>query len=162
MGSGQDYFIKGNKYKSVCNGTLLQWQLYDPKENKIYTKMSNNDAALWIDAGINPDTVVDITLNRNVTNILGYECDELILNCKSGTQKYYFSSKLPIDSKLFIPHKFGNWYSYVSKSNALPLKIEIDNAQFTMTSTAVEVKPQKLEVEYFQLPAGTKVDKSPY
>jgi len=160
MGSSQDYYIKGDKYKSVSNGELLQWQIYDPKENKIYTKMSNNDAALWIDGGINPDTVTNITLNRKAIYILGYECDELILDCKSGTQKYYFSSKLSIDSKLYVLHKFGNWYSYVSKTNALPLKIEIDNAQFTMTSTAIEVKPQKLGIGFFQLPVGIKIDKS--
>jgi hypothetical protein len=124
--------------------------------------MSNNDAALWIDAGINPDSVISEVLNKGVIDILGYKCDELILNCKSGTQKYYFNSKLAIDSKLFVNHKYGNWYSFISKSNAVPLKMEIDNAQFTATFTATEVKPEKLEASLFQLPAGIALAKSPY
>ncbi len=35
MGSTQTYLIKGGDYKSVTNGTLLQWQLYINKENKL-------------------------------------------------------------------------------------------------------------------------------
>ena len=162
MGSKQDYFVKGGEYKSVSNGDLLQWQIYIPAENKMYTKMSNNEAALWTDAGTNPDSVIGMVLNKKVMDILGYSCDELILNCKSGTQKYYFNSKLSLDSKLYEKHKYGNWSAFVSRSNAMPLKIELDNAQFTLTSTAVEVKPMKLEDSIFQLPSGMKTDKSPY
>jgi hypothetical protein len=162
MGATQDYFIKGDKYKSVSNGELLQWQIYIPTDNKMYTKMTNNDAAIWTDAGTNPDSVLSMVLNKGVIDILGYKCDELILNCKSGTQKFYFNSKLSIDPKLYVNHKYGNWYYIISKSNALPLKMEIDNAQFTWTSTAVEVKPGKLEAGIFQLPDGIKIEKSPY
>jgi hypothetical protein len=162
MGSTQDYFIKGDKYKSVVNGELLQWQLYVPADNKLYTKMANNEAALWTDAGINADSVISMVLNKDAIDILGYKCDELILNCKSGTQKYYFNKKLSIDPKVFINHHFGNWYYFVSKSNAVPLKTEIDNAQFTMSSTAVKVIPEKLEAVVFQLPEGIKVGPSPY
>src|SRR5882757_436883 len=58
MGTEQDYFIKGASYKSVINGTLAQWQLYVPGENKLYTKMSNSDTAFWDNAAINPDSVI--------------------------------------------------------------------------------------------------------
>lgn len=162
MGSTQDYFIKDGWYKSISNGALLQWQIYVPTDNKTYTKMSNNEAALWTDAGSNSDSVISEILNKNVADILGYKCDELILNCKSGTQKYYFNSKLAIDSKMYVNHKYGNWYSFVSKSNAVPLKMEIDNAQFTMTSIATQVKSQKLQNSVFQLPPGIAIEKSPY
>jgi hypothetical protein len=162
MGSTQDFFIKDDKYKSTLNGTLLQWQIYVPADNKMYMKMSNNEAALWTDAGTNADSVISVIMNKNVIDILGYQCDELVLNCKSGTQKYYYNSKLAIDSKMYVNHKYGNWYSFVSISNAIALKMEIDNAQFVMTSTAVELKPQKLEPGVFQLPPGIVIVKSPY
>jgi hypothetical protein len=162
MGSTQDYFIKGSEYKSISNGAMLQWLLYVPSENKMYSKMSNSEAALWTDAGTNPDSVLSVVLNKNVTDILGYKCDELIFNCKSGTQKYYFSSKLSMDPKLYLHHKYGNWYTVLSKAKAVPLKMLIENAQFVMTSIAVEVKPAKLDDAIFQLPPGLKVVKSPY
>jgi hypothetical protein len=67
-----------------------------------------------------------------------------------------------VDTKLFANHKFGNWFDYLSKSNALPLKSIIDTAQFTMESIATEVKPTKLDTKIFELPAGVKTEKSPY
>jgi hypothetical protein len=94
--------------------------------------------------------------------ILGYTCDELTLTCKSGTQKYYFSNKLPVDVKLFENHKYGNWYDYLTKSNALPLKYIIETPQFIMETIATEVKPMKLEDKVFSWPADTKIAKSPY
>ena len=31
-GTTQEYYIKGGNYKSVTNGTLVQWQLYIEKD----------------------------------------------------------------------------------------------------------------------------------
>ncbi|TBT97604.1 hypothetical protein CWI39_2849p0010, partial [Hamiltosporidium magnivora] len=132
MGSTQEYFIKNGDYKSLANGTLFQSQHYINSENKLYTKMSNSDTYLWNDAATNPDEVIKFELNKGVIEILGYKCDELVLTCKSGIQKYYFNSKLMVDTKLFVNHKFGNWYDLVSKSNALPLKLIIENTQFSL------------------------------
>ena len=161
MGTEQDYFIKGANYKSVMNGTLAQWQLYVPGENKLYTKMSNSDSAFWDDAAINPDSVISFSLNKAAVKILGYTCDELILNCKSGTQKYYFNTALGIDPAKYVKHKYGNWYDYVLNSKSVPLKMEIDNAQFVMVSVAVEIKPSTLDNSIFQLPPGIQTFKNP-
>jgi hypothetical protein len=162
MGSTQEYLIKGGDYKSIANGTLVQWQIYINKDNKLYNKMSNSETALWNDASIQGDEILKVEVNKGVTEILGYKCDEVILTCKSGIQKYYFNSKLSVDTKLFVNHKFGNWFDYLSKSNSLPLKSIIESAQFTMESVATEVKPMKLDTKTFELPTGTKTEKSPY
>lgn len=162
MGSVQEYYIKGGNYKSVLNGTIMQWQLYSNAENRLYSKMSNSETAFWNDGSSNPDVVLEVKLNRNAIDILGYNCDELILICKSGVQKYYFSSKLAVDFLLYEKHKFGNWYDYLKESKAVPLKSISQNAQFTMESVAVEVKEMKLNEEVFQLPQNTKTAKSPY
>jgi hypothetical protein len=162
MGSTQTYLIKGGDYKSVTNGTLLQWQLYINKENKLYLKMSNSETALWNDASVQGDEVLKAEEKKSVTDVLGFKCDEIILTCKSGLQKYYFSSKLAVDTKLYLNHKFGNWYDYLSKSNALPLKSIIETAQFTIESTATEIRPMKVDYKEFELPIGMKTEKSPY
>ena len=152
MGSTEDYFIKGAAYKSTVNGTLLEWQLYIPAENKLYTKMTNKSAAISSDAGINDDSVLSFVLNKEVTDILGYKCDELTLNSRSGIEKYYFSSKLSIDPKNFVNHKLGNWYDYVSIAKAVPLKIDVENPQFNVVYMATSVKPLKLDDSMFHLP----------
>lgn len=162
LGSTLEYHIKNGNYKSVTNGSFLLWQLYVNKDNKLYNKMANAEALLWNDGAANSDEVLKAEVNKGVTDILGYKCDELILTCKSGTQKYYFSTKLAVDTKLFINHKFGNWYDFLSKSNSLPLKSIIDNGQFTLESVATEVKAMKFDNTFFELPANAKTTKSPY
>jgi hypothetical protein len=162
MGSTQEYFIKNGDYKSVANGSFFQWQLYVNKDNKLYSKMSNSETLLWNDAATNPDEILKAEVNKGATEILGYKCDELVLTCKSGIQKYYFNTKLSVDTKLFTNHKFGNWYDFLSKSNSLPLKSIVDNAQFTLESVATEVEEMKLDKTLFDLPIDSKTMKSPY
>jgi hypothetical protein len=162
MGNIQEFHIKGGNYKSALNGTLLQWQLYSNADNKLYTKMAGSQAVLWNDGAVNSDEVRKAEINRGVIEILGYSCDELILTCKNSVQRYYFSSHLKADPKLFENHKLYNWYEYVSRANALPLKMIIDNQQFVLECTAVEIKAMSLDDALFQLPAGTKLEKSPY
>ena len=144
MGSKQNYFMKGAEYKSVMNGKMIEWQLYISKDNKLYNKTGISSTVYWNDASVNDDAVSKVELHKEVTTIMGYLCDEVVLTCKSGVQKYYFNSKLGIDSKLFVNHKFGNWYAYLQKANAVPLKIIVDTEKFTMESVATEIKPAAL------------------
>lgn len=162
MGSNQEFFIKSDNYKSISNGTLIQWQLYISKENKIYNKLSNSLDVTWIDASVQGDEILNIEVNKDVIEILGYKCNEVILTCKSGVQKHYYNAKLVVDYKLFANHKFGNWYDFLLKSKSLPLKSIIETAQFTMISIATEVKPMVLDNTIFNLPAGIKTSKSTY
>ncbi len=162
MGNTQEYFIKGGNYKSVANGTFLQWLLYINKDNKLYTKIVASASILWNDGAVNTDEVIKTEINKGVIEILGHTCDELIMTCKSGIQKYYFSNKLKVDPKIYENHKYGNWSEFISKSGALPLKMIIDNPQFSMESIAKEITPIKLDDTIFQLPADAKLAKSPY
>ncbi|MGL4629903.1 MAG: hypothetical protein ACRCVT_01760 [Leadbetterella sp.] len=162
LGSTQEYIIKEGNYKSILNGSLVQWQVYNNRENKLYNKMSNSEKALWNDCSVQGDEVLKVEQNKNVTEVLGYPCDEVILKCKSGIQKYYYSSKIGIDSKLFTNHKFGNWYDFLSKSNALPLKSIIETAQFSLESIATEVKALKIDDQELELPVDIQTEKSPY
>ncbi|TDX00295.1 hypothetical protein [Dinghuibacter silviterrae] len=161
MGDRSEYYVQNGNYKNVCNGTIFQWQLYRHDENRIYNKMAKANAVLWIDAATNQDTVYNASLVFNAATILGYSCDEVILACKSGVQRYFFSPKLGVDSRLFIRHRFGNYYAFVSKSNALPLKYVIDNDQLVMEGTAVLVKPGPLDPAIFTLPPGAMLSPMP-
>lgn len=154
MGGKYEYFTKNGDYKATTNGLMLQWQLYVNKDNKLYNKMASSEALTWYDGAVNKDSILKVELNEGVTDIIGYKCDELIFTCTSGVQKYYFNKKIAADPKLFVNHKFMNWYEYISRSNALPLKAVVDNAQFTWESIATEVQEIKLEKAFFELPAG--------
>lgn len=161
MGSTQEYFIEGGKYKSVTNGSLSQWQLYVPSENRLYTKMSTSDTLLWTDGNSNPDEAVKYEIQKSAVEILGYKCDALVVQTKTGTITYYYNKKIKIDPELYKNHQYGNWAFLTGKSKSLPLKIEMETPQFTLVSEAVEIKEIELDSEFFDLPdAPTK--KSPY
>lgn len=162
MGTTQEYIIKGGDYKSSSNGTLVQWQLYINKDNKLYNKMSNSETIFWNDGITNPDSIISVEINKGVIEILGYKCDEVILTCKSGVQKYYFNQKIAVDVSLFKNHLYGNWYDFLKVSKSLPLKSIIETQQFTLVSLATDIKEMKLDDKEFQLPETAKTAKSPY
>lgn len=162
MGSKYEYYIKNGDYRSTTNGLLLEWQLYVNKDNKLYNKMASEEGARWNDCAINTDSILKVELNEDVTEILGYKCDELVFTCKSGIQKYYYSRKIAVDPKLYVNHKYFNWYEFVSRSNALPLKAIVDINQFTWESVATDVQEMKLEDSFFALPANIPTQQSNY
>jgi hypothetical protein len=162
LGTELKYYIKGGDYKNSFNGNFLQYQLYINKDNKLYNKLSNNETFLWNDTSVETEEILKTELNKGVVEILGLSCDELVLTCKSGVQKYYFNTSLKIDASLYANHKGMNWAAYLSKSNAVPLKISVENQQFKLESVAIEIKPMALDSKIFELPAGATTAKSPY
>lgn len=162
MGSTQEYIIKEGNYKSTMNGTFVQWQLYIHKDNKLYNKIATTTSILWNDATISTDEVLKAEVNKNVIEVLGRRCDELILTCKSGVQKYYYSTDLKVNPNLFENHKFGNWNEIMARTNALPLRIVMETQQFGLECNAVDIQPMKLDNKLFELPVGSKLEKSPY
>jgi hypothetical protein len=162
MGGKQDYFVKSGNYKIATSGSYFQWQIYVNKDNKLYNKLASSESIYWIDAASNPDAVIKADIKKAATEILGYTCDEITLTCKSGVQKYYYSSKLKADAKLFTNFKYQNFYEYISRTQALPLKMTIETPQFSLESVATEVKPMTLDAKLFTIPADAKLEKSPF
>lgn len=162
MGTVQEFLIKGPDYKYSSNGSIFQWQLYNSKANKLYKKMTNSDFIQWNDAGTNSDKVISVVLNKGVAEILGYKCNEVVLTCKSGVQKYYFNEKFAVDISLFKNHLYGNWYEFLKVSQSLPLKSIIESQQFTVESVATEVIEMKPEDKEFRVPDKAKTAKNPY
>lgn len=162
MGTVQEYIIKGADYKSSFNGTTFQWQQYDSKTNKLYNKMTNSKSIQWMDAGTNDDKVLNVKLNKGVTEVLGHKCDELILTCNSGVQKYYFNEKLAVDVSLFKNHLYSNWYEYLKIAKSLPLKSIIESPQYIVERIATEIIEMELGDKEFQVPDKGKVANKPY
>ena len=160
MGSKFEYSIKNGDYKSISNGTIFQWQLYINKENKIYNKFANSPKALWTDASLNEDAILKTEINKNVTTVLGYQCDELVLTCKSGVQKYYYnSSVLKANESLFTNHNYANWNQFLKTTKCLSLKSIIETEQFILESIVTEIIPTKLNKATFELPEGIQTIK---
>ena len=138
---------------------MMQWQLYRKRENRIYMKTSGVPAIFWNDGAGNRDTVLNAEICKDAETILGYTCDELILTCKTGVQRYYFSREIKLDPKLFAQHKFGNFSEVVSRTRSIPLKIMIETPQFSLMNTAAQIVPAQLEEKEFEPPEGSQLQK---
>lgn len=163
MGDIQESFYKDDRYINKLNGKMIEWQLYNPADNKLYTKSSLSDVVYWNNGGENNDEIKSIKINRNSARVLGHKCNEVVLECKSGTQKYYFAEGImPMNHLTYQKHQFGNWHAYLKEANALPLKIIIETPQFVMETTAKEIISQKVDEKIFNLPENTKTEKAPF
>lgn len=156
LGTTQNYFIKQGNTKSVTNG-IVQWQLYINKENKLYSKIKDSTVVYWVNAYLENEIILKHEIIKNADTILGYICDEVIITTKNKIYKNFYSSKLPIDPKLFKDDKMYVWYQYLLIAKALSLKTIIETPQLTAVSTAVKVKPMKLDDKIFELPKGCKL-----
>jgi len=162
LGYQQEYFFKKGNFKSVSNGNFFQWQIYILKDNKLYNKLANSETLFWMDAAVNNDEVIKTELTKSAVTVLGHTCDEVVLTCKSGIQKYYFTSKIGVDPQLFSNFHYQNWSTFISTAKALPVKMLIENQQFVMESVAIEISAMKLDDTLFRLPANAKIEKSPF
>lgn len=156
-----NYYMQDGNYRVDGNGSLVIWQIYINSDNKLYNKLGNAPAIYWEDGAVNKDSIISVQLNKNAAEVLGYQCDELIFNCKTEVQKYYFTSKFPVDSKPFQKHLAQNWYEYLKRAKAMPLKMIIDSQQATITMTATSITRQVLDKTMFQLPAGAETQPTP-
>lgn len=160
IGTKQEYFIKSGNYKSFSNGQSITMQLYDYKTNRIYNRKATSDTLYWFDASVNTDEVISFEIKKNAEQILGNNCDAIIMKTKTGTTTIYYSPKYEVDSKIYENHNYSNWAFYVSKTKSLPLKTVIETNQFRMESTAVEIKPPELGDNYFNIDPKTPIKKS--
>ena len=160
IGTKQEYLIKGGNYKSFLNGQSITMQLYDYKANRIYNRKPKSDTLYWFDASINTDEVVSFEIKKNAEQILGNNCDAIIMKTKTGTTTIYYTSKYKVDSRIYENHNYSNWAFYVGKTKSLPLKTVVETTSFKMESTATEIKPMELGDDYFKIDPKTPVKKS--
>lgn len=160
IGTKQEYFIREGNYKSFLNGQSVTVQLYDYKANRIYNRTPKSDTLYWFDASVNTDGVISYEIKKNAEQILGNNCDAIIMNTKTGTTTIFYTTRYKVDSKAYLNHNYGNWSFFTSKTGSLPLKTIIETNQFKMVSTATEIKSMKLGQEYFNVDAKTPTKKS--
>ena len=151
IGARLEYFIREGCYKSLLNGRSLVMQLYNYKDNRLYNQKYGSDTLYWFDASKDTDELQRIETRQNAAVILGKKCDAIIFYTKAGVITTYYSSDYKLDVKAYSNHQFNNWNVYAEKTGALPLKTVIENNQFKMESTAVEITPLELDPGFFSI-----------
>ena len=162
LGNKQDYYIKGNNYKSVTNGQFVKSQLYRGAENKSYTLTAKSDTLYWQDFSENKTPATRFEILKGKDTVMGLPCDVLIIYSAEGKVSYSYNAKYGVDASLYKQHAFSNWYYAISKMNALPLRTVYEDAQFVLTSTAVSADVEKLNGSVFEIADKAKVAKLPW
>jgi hypothetical protein len=156
------YYMKGGDYRSDLNGLMFQWQIYSNHDNKFYTKLRSNDTLYSEDGSINPDTFYHVEVVKNAGVVFGHNCNEIIYTCKSGQQQFWYSTTdYHIDGKLYAKQVYQHWADYLSRANAMPLKIVVDNKMGIEVMTVVGVIEKKIPDSFFVLPANPIIVPSP-
>jgi hypothetical protein len=159
MGTRQDYYIKGGKFKNVFNGSFLKWQVYSPTQNKLYSLTAKTDTMYWDDCLPIKDEPVSYEIQKDKETLLGIVCDVLIISTKKQKMYFYFNpGKLLLDPSLFEDMNYSNWYYTISKTRALCYKTVIETQQFIVTSVVTEIAAMQLKDGFFDIPLipGTK------
>lgn len=158
IGSEQHYFIKGGMYLSVTNGQVLPVQLYKNTTNRIYTKVNSSDTVYCIDASIEKSKIIESKMEDSTTVILGYTCKILTLKTSNNAiYRYYFSDKLKVQPEQFKNHNYSHWYTYLTKSQSIPIKTVMENSQFKMVSEAISIEAKQIPDKKFELPANAVI-----
>lgn len=151
LGTSQEYYIKGDNYKSLFNGKFVKMQIYRAEENKSYSLTAKSDTLLWEDYSKNKDVAVNYEIQKGKDRVLNIPCDVIIVSTAKSKTYYYYNAKYRVNPKLFSNHNYGNWYYIISKTKALPLKIVYETGEYILTSTAVKITPMKLDKNVFDI-----------
>ena len=159
----QKYFYKGDTYKSeVGEETRKTFQVFKPKEKKLYTWQQNADTAVWVSSEQYSDKIKEVKQLEGEEDVLGIKCKKIVIISTLGETCYwYHPNKFKIDYETFKTHIYGNWSEYLKIAKALPLKYEIKSKIFHIVTTGIEVKELKINDSEFDLPLFKKVIQSP-
>lgn len=148
----QNFYYKNGSYK-FSHPDNQNWTIFKQEEGKIYTK-TKKGKIFWSYSNSSNDSIVKATINKKVLNILGYDCDELILETLNSIQKYYYNSKFSVNPELYKNHKNGNLYYITSMTKSIPLKTVfiIENEGLILESTALKINIGIIDKINFLIP----------
>ncbi|PQJ10350.1 hypothetical protein CJD36_010255 [Flavipsychrobacter stenotrophus] len=159
-GATEEYYIKGNNYKIVLDGTYMKGVTYIGAENKAFTSLGISDSLYWQDYSTYTDTPIKYEIKKDAAYVMGLLCDVIIITTQKSKISCYYNTKYAVNPELYKHHIDGHWYYIISKTNALPLKTITENQMLTIINTAVSVTPEKLNNKLFDVKDRTKLAKA--
>jgi hypothetical protein len=158
----QKYFYKGDTYKSEVGAEPKKtYQVFKPKEKRLYTWQQAADTAVWVDSEKYSDTIKEVIELDGEEDVLGIKCKRVVVVSNIAETTYWYNpNKFKISYEAFKSHIYGNWNAYLKIAGALPLKFEVKGKMFYIVTTATEVKEMKIQDTEFELPAFKKVSQS--
>ncbi len=155
-GSGNTLFFKEGNFLHISEDGIVEKDIYNKEENKFYFKKSGNDTLFWFNCAKSGEKILDFSFTAKKENILGIQCDELIIHYKSKIVTDYYNS----DSLKINPHWLKDYFLdeenlIDEKEKAIYLKRKIQYPDFILTETATKISWEKVNTQSFTIPPGT-------
>lgn len=152
---------KNGDYINLFKGTYITIQLYKKNELKLYTLLTKRDTIFYNDVREEVGVLKNLnTKSSKKENVLDYICKTVSFQLNNTKYTYYYSDEIYVDSTLFTKHNFGKWNKIVAFTNAIPLKVVVENDLFVMQSTAIKIKKGKVNKRLFSLPPNSPIKKA--
>ncbi len=148
------YYYRSGNYKWVNESALFAEDLYLAAENRNYFKVGGGDVYYGEGSEQNED-ILGYSMKENQERILGYRCDLLDLVTRSRKdhsivyRSIWYSPQIRIDSSAFSKLQYLSHDFIASKTHSIPLRIVMQNPEFSITWEAVSVEFQELNDSLF-------------
>lgn len=160
IGTKVEVFYKKGNWLEKLNGKQFNWRLFLTKENRVYKANTYRDEKqfiTWMHGGYLQDVekVLQVEVNRHAEEILGHDCNQIILYTKQDTFQYFFSNDLPVNYRYFEKCRvlcFNVWTRY---AQAMPLKMVFSRKSFgrvKYTMTATSIQSMSIDNRVFTMP----------
>src|SRR5215831_12275509 len=146
LGNGVTLFFKHGNYYHRFDGGIMEYDMYNQTENKLYTKMRNNDTIFWSDCSLPEDKILGLDSAAKKESILGIKCNELTMRQKDMTHiQYYNSDSITINPDWFKNFRKYDQYLVSKKESSIYLKEVTFYGALVMIETAIAIKREPID-----------------
>ncbi|HTH54770.1 MAG TPA: hypothetical protein VL728_01910 [Cyclobacteriaceae bacterium] len=155
LGSGSTLFFKEGNYYFLHVHGAYEYEFYNQRENKFYSKKRNNDTIYWRDCSKPGKAITDLEFTPKKEKVSEILCDQLKIRYKGYVDIHYFNADtILLNPFWFTDFKLNGENVINEKEKAIYLKKESEYARFTLISTAVKINREVVADKMFVLPTG--------
>ena len=153
FGQGSILYFKEGNYRHEYDGGLMEYDLYNKKNNKFYFKKRNNDTLFYSDCSTRGDSILNFVHTPKADTIMKIICDRLVIKYKDKTETHYYNSEsISINPEWFKNFKRDDEYLIDKKEKSIFLKSENVFEYFTLIGTAENINVKSVDLDKFKLP----------
>ncbi|HET9826284.1 MAG TPA: hypothetical protein VFP87_13180 [Chitinophagaceae bacterium] len=155
FGEGSTLFFKEGNYRHEYHGGLIEYDVYNKKDNKMYLKKRNNDTLYWRDCSLREDSIKNLLFDPKADTVMGITCDRLLIQYRGNSEIHYYNSdSIRINPIWFENFKLNDEYLIDRKEKSIFLKSVTLFDHFTLIETAIKINSEPISIDKFKLPVN--------
>jgi hypothetical protein len=152
LGKGCTLYFKEGNFRHDYDGGVLEFDVYNNRENKLYTKKRGNDTIYWYDCSKKGKSIKDLKVSEEKIEVLQMLCAQLTIQYSDhNVVEYYNSDSIRVDPAWFAKFKRDDQFKIDGIEKSIFLRSERDYPAFTIISTATRIIKQTLHPNVFEI-----------